>query len=90
MPSQPNPAREPLEKQLVILISERLLGAQPGFDVDSDLYDFGLDSMAIMQLLVLVEAEYGVAIPESDLTRHNFSTTRQLAQIIRQRSARAA
>ncbi len=90
MASQPIPAHEPLEKQLVTLIRERLLETQPGFDADSNLYDNGLDSMAIMQLLVLVEEEYGVAIPESDLTRHNFSTTRHLAQRIREHTARAA
>lgn len=90
MASQPNHAAESLEKQLVTLISERLLEVQPGFDADSNLYDNGLDSMAIMQLLVLVEEEFGVAIPESDLTKQNFGTTRQLAQLIRERSARAA
>ncbi len=90
MASPTNPTREPLEKQLVQLIRERLLETQPGFDADSNLYDNGLDSMAIMQLLVLVEEGYGVAIPESDLTRQNFSTTRQLAERIRERTARAA
>ena len=90
MASQPNPALESIEQQLVTLISERLLETQSGFDADSNLYQNGLDSMAIMQLLVMVEEEYGVAIPERDLTRQNFSTTRHLAQLIRERSARAA
>lgn len=87
MASQPIHALEPLEPQLVTMISERLLETRPGFDADSNLYEAGLDSMALMQLLILVEEEYGVSIPEADLTKQNFSTTRHLAQLIRERRA---
>lgn len=90
MASQPIPARETLEQQLVTLIAERLLETQPGFGADSDLYQNGLDSMAIMQLLVLVEEEYGVSIPEAALTRKNFSTIRQLAGLIGEHGVQAA
>ena len=57
---------------------------------DSDLYESGLDSMAIMQFLILVEEEYGVALPESELTRQNFSTVRSIAGLIRARTAPSA
>ena len=43
--------------------------------------------MALMQLLILVEEEYGVSIPESALTKQNFSTVRHLSQIIHERRA---
>ena len=87
MASHPTSALNSLEPQLVTMISQRLLETQPGFDADSNLYEAGLDSMALMQLLILVEEEYGVSIPERDLTRQNFSTTRHLAQLIRERRA---
>ncbi len=87
MPSQPIPALDHLDQQLVTLVSERLLETQPGFDADSNLYEAGLDSMALMQLLILVEEEYGVSIPESALTKQNFSTVRHLSQLIRERRA---
>ena len=87
MATQPIPQQESLEQQLVQLVSERLLETQPGFDVDSNLYDSGLDSMAIMQLLILLEEEYGVAVPESELTRQNFSTVRSVARLVRARTA---
>jgi acyl carrier protein len=87
MPSQPLPALDHLDQQLVTLVSERLLETPPGFDADSNLYEAGLDSMALMQLLILVEEEYGVSIPESALTKQNFSTVRHLSQIIHQRRA---
>ena len=87
MPSQPLPALENLDQQLVTLVSERLLETQPGFGAESNLYEAGLDSMALMQLLILVEEEYGVSIPESALTKQNFSTVRHLSQLIRERRA---
>lgn len=90
MAIQPIPQQESLEQQLVQLVSERLLETQPGFNADSNLYDSGLDSMAIMQLLILLEEEYGVALPESELTRQNFSTVRGVAALIRARAARSA
>lgn len=90
MATQPIPQQESLEQQLVQLVSERLLETQPGFGADSNLYDSGLDSMAIMQLLILIEEEYGVALPESELTRQNFSTVRSVAGLIRARTAPSA
>lgn len=90
MASRPLPARETLEQQLVVLISERLLETQAGFGAESDLYEQGLDSMAIMQMLVLLEEEYGVSIPESALTRKNFGSARQLAVLMGEHAAQAA
>ena len=90
MATQPIPQQANLEQQLVALISERLLETPPGFNEDSDLYESGLDSMAIMQLLILIEEEYGVALPESELTRQNFSTVRSIAGLIRARTAPSA
>jgi len=90
MATQPIPQQESLEQQLVQLVSERLLETPPGFNADSNLYDSGLDSMAIMQLLILVEEEYGVTLPESDLTRQNFSTVRGVAGLIRARTGTSA
>ena len=87
MPSQPIPALDHLDQQLVTLVCERLLETQPGFDADSNLYEAGLDSMALMKLLILVEEEYGVSIPESALTKQNFSTVRHLSKLIRERRA---
>ena len=90
MATQPIPQQESLENQLVQLVSERLLETQPGFDADSNLYESGLDSMAIMHLLILIEEEYGVALPESELTRQNFSTVRSVAGLIRARTSPSA
>lgn len=76
------PPLETLEPQLIVLLRERLLETPHPFDATTDLYTLGMDSMAIMQLLVIIEEEYGVALPECGLTRQNFTTVRQLAHLI--------
>ncbi len=76
------PPLDLLEKQLVVLLRERLLETPAPFEPSTDLYSLGMDSMAIMQLLILIEEEYGVALPECALTRQNFTTVRHLARII--------
>lgn len=77
------PTPESLAEELVDLIRERLLDTRPGFDADSDLYENGLDSMALMQLLVLVEGKYGVVIDDARVTAEAFRTARKIALLIR-------
>ena len=77
------PPTEVLEQQLVVLLRDRLLETAAPVDAGTDLYNVGMDSMAIMQLLILIEEDYGVVLPECALTRQNFSTARQLAHLIR-------
>ncbi len=84
------PPTEILEQQLVVLVRDRLLESTAPIDVSTDLYHVGMDSMAIMQLLILIEEEYGVALPECALTRQNFSTVKQLAHLVRAQQGRPA
>ena len=79
------PDQATLEQQLATLIQENVLQSAGELTPESNLFDAGLDSMAIMQLLLLVEDHYGVMPPESDLTRDNFATPRDLARLLHQR-----
>ena len=45
------PTTEVLEQQLVVLLRDRLLETTAPVDPATDLYNVGMDSMAIMQLL---------------------------------------
>lgn len=83
MASRPLPAPEALETQLLTLISERLLEVPRDFGVESDLFAHGLDSMAIMQFLLLIEEEFGISIPERELTRQNFGSVKSVAVLLR-------
>lgn len=89
MASRTLPAPEALESKLVTLVAERLLEVPRDFSADSDLFAHGLDSMAIMQFLLLIEEEFGVAIPERELTRENFGSVKRVTALL-QSCARAA
>lgn len=52
------------------------------FPEDGDLLAAGLDSMAVMQLVVAVEDCFGVELTPDDLTRTNLETPRKLAALI--------
>jgi acyl carrier protein len=77
-----------LERELLRLVRDHLLdGIDEDFDVLASLPDAGLDSMAIMQLLLLIEDRFGVWLPEEDLTRENFACIRSLALAVIRRHA---
>lgn len=76
-----------LEEQLLVLIPERLLETPPDFNVETSLYDCGLDSMAIMQLLLMIEESHGIMLPDADLSRENFNSVRALARLLQKRLA---
>ena len=64
------------------LNGEGLLELDWDFPEDGDLFAAGLDSMAVMQLVVAVEDEYGVELTPDDLTRANLATPATLAALI--------
>ena len=74
-----------MEHGLIELIAQNLLETGPSFNADSNLYEAGLDSMAIMQLLLLMEQKFGIMLPESDLSRENFNDIRSLARLLQTR-----
>jgi acyl carrier protein len=41
-------------------------------DADTDLYEAGLTSMAMVKLMLAVEVEFDVSIPDADLHPDNF------------------
>jgi acyl carrier protein len=64
------------------LNAEGLLELDWDFPEDGDLIAAGLDSMAVMQLVVAVEDEFGVELTPDDLTRKNLATPTTLAALI--------
>ncbi len=76
-----------MEARLIELIGEDLLELEDDFGPESNLFEAGLNSMAIMQLLLLIEEEFGVSIPVAKLSRENFSTPSAIATLIRERQA---
>jgi acyl carrier protein len=74
-----------LQNQLLALLRDRVLGTADPLDADTPLFDAGLDSMAVMQLMLLIESEFRVRLLAQDLTRRNFATVRTLAAVLHRR-----
>lgn len=64
------------------LIDEQLFPLDAAVPADADLYAEGLDSMALMQLILLLEREFKIAITPEDLGRENFATLANLAAFV--------
>ena len=84
-PANPVPEPEVLEQKLASLIGKNVLDLPTTFDRDADLARAGLDSMALMQLLILIENNFDLMLSEADLSRENFTSIRSLAALIRER-----
>ncbi len=76
-----------LERELLSLVEEQLLDGADGLDVTTPLSEVGIDSMAVMQLLLLIEERFALWLPEQDLTHENFASIRSLARVVAQRLA---
>ena len=68
---------------------EGLLELDWDFPEDGDLFEAGLDSMGIMQLVSAVEDEYGVELEPGDLTPGNLATPTTLAKLISGKARRS-
>jgi acyl carrier protein len=64
------------------LNDEGVLELDWDFPEDGDLAAAGLDSMAVMQLVVAVEDRWGVELGPEDLTKANLATPTTLAALI--------
>jgi acyl carrier protein len=76
MPSAPLSA----DSIISLLAEHELLEASEPVNADSDLFALGLDSLAMMQLLLHLERDCEVTIPVAEITRERFSTPRRLSE----------
>ncbi len=59
---------------ILLEILRETLDPDVAMKMDTDLFKAGLDSMAIMQLLIAIETKLGKAIPVREVTRENFKS----------------
>jgi acyl carrier protein len=74
---------ENLEQQLLKSVQEKLIETGVPLTAETDLFSVGLDSMGIMQLMISIEETLGVRVPESQVTRDNFTSANSLAALVR-------
>ena len=90
LPATTNPAdrSQDIEQAILDVIRENLLPDLPAdFAAEGDLFLAGLDSMGIMQMVLLLEERFRCTVQPADLSRKNFSSAASLAVLVRGRAA---
>ena len=76
---------EGVGKRLVALVGQTL-GANASlpspFPVDRQLSDLGLSSLKMVNLMLAVELEFDIAIPQSDITPENFHSVAAIQALV--------
>ena len=53
-----------------------------GFSAEADLFEAGLDSMGVMQLVMFLEERFGKKVEPTELSRANFRSGKALAALV--------
>jgi acyl carrier protein len=78
----------PTPQEVIDMLRDEGLADLPaGFPAEGDLFAAGMDSMAVMQLIVIAEERFGAVIAPQDAGRENLGTARDLAALIGRRMA---
>ncbi len=74
-----------LESTILTLIGDHVLELSDDFGLSENLFDAGMDSMAIMQFLLVMEEHLDVAIEVGEVTKENFRSAKTIAELVRQK-----
>ncbi len=67
---------------------ELAVGLSRDIDPDEDLFTSGiLDSLAILQLVMFIEEQFGVEVPDGDVVFENFHSVTAIQQYVNGREA---
>jgi acyl carrier protein len=76
---------EGVGEQLIVLVKQ-LLGAHAvhpdPFPVEQQLSDLGISSLKMVNLMLAVELEFDIAIPQSDITPENFHSVAAMQTLV--------
>jgi acyl carrier protein len=84
-----DPRVGPLLQRLVRLVEQILDNEAQARDIDVDarLSNIGMDSLKMVNLMLLVEAEFGHSIPQREITPDNFRSVASVAALVARLSA---
>ncbi len=64
---------------ITLIVEQHIVETDQVLTAESDLFACGLDSLAMMQLMLHMEREFGVRISPAEMTRNHFATATVLA-----------
>lgn len=77
---------EEVANAVTVFINTTIMARTRPVQPDDDLELAGLDSMALLKLLLFIEAQFGFWMPDEDLVAENIRTPRAFAAYICRRS----
>jgi acyl carrier protein len=80
------PPRQRLIGMVRQILGSELAGALP---VDHPLSDLGMNSLKMIDLMLGVESEFGIAIPQQDITPENFLSIATVEALVMKLAAAA-
>lgn len=75
-------ANQKLKTELMQLVEGHLEDFGRTLSTEDDLFNAGLESMGIMQLIIQIEERLGIVIGDADVTRDNFASVTALAALV--------
>jgi acyl carrier protein len=84
-PILPTPARsdpDDVARILTDFVNQHIMARGRPIEPDDVFETVGVDSMALLKILVFVEAEFGFWMPDEDLREDNLASPRALARYI--------
>ena len=72
-----------MEHQLLEILRDQILEPDAVADIHSNLFDAGLDSMGIMQLVLAIEEAFDIVLEPTDLSRDHFQTVANITELLK-------
>lgn len=64
---------------IAVIVEHQIVESEAPLTPECDLFALGLDSLAMMQLMLHLERQFAVRISPTDMTRNHFTTAAVLA-----------
>jgi acyl carrier protein len=76
------PADITADSVLSLILEQQIIESAEPVSPATDLFALGMDSMAMMQLLLHIEDRFGMAVTPGEMTRDRFATAAALAEFL--------
>jgi len=73
---------EQIKEQLVSFLHNEIFDSSIQIKVDTDLFESGFDSFSLVKLLVFIERQYNLQVPEDRLTEDTLRNVNRLSELI--------
>ena len=80
---------EEVARAVTAFINATIMARSHPVQPDDDLELAGLDSMALLKVLLFIEAQFGFWMPDEDLVEENIKTPRAMAAYICRRGSQS-